>query len=204
MNRFSQNLQNYIDQKRSWLIYRGEHNLYYPSDPRFKGLEHWTEHDPYRHEHENKLYILRKSLTNEEVLFLDPPLLLGMQWLHENYELKILMRLRGQMLEYGWPSPWCHIIGHVRAIEDDTSHRFVCMNCWKLYDRDPSDLSVIVGGPDEAWIANAIEQARRSANPSAARGVPRRTLQLESSMEDVQDEAEVEVIPGDGQTRQPE
>lgn len=189
--------------EQEWMEYRAEHLLYYPSDPRWKGMEHWRQHNDARQNVQDRKKILWDQLSDIEQYVLDPPLEnSGYDWVRNEYELKILLRKNGGFLNYEWPDPWCRLIGHLCSADDEPV-RFICMDCWKMYDRDPTDGSFIVGGPDETWLAEVLNQyaKTRGASKSApARGVSGRSLQLESSVENVQEEVEVPNIPDSGKT----
>lgn len=179
--------------------YRAEHSLYYPSDPRWKNLWHWKQHIEVRDNMMARKEPVWAKLTDLEQYVIDPHLEeTGYDWVRNEYELKIRLRKEGGMLNHEWPDPWCRLIGHLRSSEED-SPRFVCMNCWKMYDRDPTDSSFIVGGPDERWIADVLNRYAKTRGPSksaSARRVSGRSLQPESSVENVQEETKVSDLPG--------
>lgn len=157
LDKFSPEFHDFLNYEKKWMNYRAQNNLYYSSDPRWKGSEHDLEHREMRVVLTSKPVYFRIGLTDQERYIIDPYFDYGIEWFRDAYEKMISLRKAGALLEYGWPDSRCYLIGHLRPSEEIAA-RFVCMNCCKTCARDLSRKEFFTGEPDEKWITDVIGQ----------------------------------------------
>lgn len=149
--------------EKEWLEFRARNELYLPSDPHWKGMEWRNRFSPMREDYVDRTGFLWSHMTKFEQYVWDPYWLgddtigYGFTDMRNMYELKLLMYKTGQLMEFGWPNAACSLIGHHRPLHAK-GPRFTCPECWRTFDRDPRDDSVIVGDLDETWITLAAER----------------------------------------------